>query len=115
MPLKPVSLPFEIILYFFLWQPIIVSAPGEFFHRKILKKKMIFSIVFLFSSQFEFLILLSEAVQYVLGVATTEPGAILFEAYEKLRTGQYGGFEYLHTISKFAFSAEFFERLFLIA
>ncbi|MFH4982823.1 hypothetical protein AB6A40_009532 [Gnathostoma spinigerum] len=41
-----------------------------------------------------------EDVESVLGIASAEPGAILFEASEKLEKGLYGVYEYIHMIGQ---------------
>lgn len=43
----------------------------------------------------------TDAVDDVLGVASSEPGAILYEASEKLIEGTYGVYEYIHMIGEF--------------
>lgn len=48
-----------------------------------------------------------DAVGDVLGIASPEPGAILYEASEKLVEGTYGVYEYIYMIGKFSlFSVE---------
>lgn len=65
--------------------------------------KILMSNTFLLILKFPLCISVTDAVSDVLGVASPEPGAILYEASEKLVEGTYGVYEYIHMIGEFCY------------